>query len=281
MLRLTLILPIPIGAYSCEYGVTNVSCIDFSTGIFLGSIKPYLLDSYLGYFGKNIIDGSSSESFTEDFTLILALCVSVLIGVFASQLAGETWESVQKEIELEKASRFNETDVNLVDGLEKGILKDFLGVKLPTSLIDLQRSFHQASQKVAMVVHDEYHAKLWNNTQSKDSYDSYPNPVIHANSPERIDKGFDIGQSIVEGLVLTPVLFSAAVDFANPLFNDESPKSMPHPVVNNLNDTTNQKKEVDSFLKESKSSISDYFDRNFIILLSIGKKLKEIDSRML
>jgi hypothetical protein len=56
---------------------------------------------------------------------------------------------------------------------------------------------------------------------------------------------------------------------------------MPHPVVNNLDDTTNQRKEIDSFLKESKSSISDYFDRNFIILLSIGKKLKEIDSRML
>ena len=82
MLRLTLILPIPIRAYSCEYGVTNVSCIDFSTGIFLGSIKPNLLDSHLGYFGKNIIDGSSSESFTEDFTLILALFLSVLIGVF-------------------------------------------------------------------------------------------------------------------------------------------------------------------------------------------------------
>jgi hypothetical protein len=131
------------------------------------------------------------------------------------------------------------------------------------------------------VVHDEYHAKLWNSTQSNDSNDSYPNPVIHANSPERTDKGFDIGQSFVRGLFLTLVLFSAAVDFANPLFNDENPKSMPHPVVNNLDDTTNQRKEIDSFLKESKSSISDYFDRNFIILLSIGKKLKEIDSRML
>jgi hypothetical protein len=208
----------------------------------------------------------------------------VLIGVFASQLAGETWESVQKEIELEKASHFNETEVNL-DGFEKGILKDFLGLTLPTSLIDLQKSFHQASEKVAMVVHDEYHAKLWNNTQSKDSYDSYPNPVIHANSPERIDNGFDIGQSIVEGLVLTPVLFSAALDFANPLFNDESPKFMPHPVVNNLNNTTNQKKEIDSFLKESKCSISDDVDRNFIILRDfrsqLEKNLKEIDSRML
>ncbi len=49
---------------------------------------------------------------------------------------------------------------------------------------------------------------------------------------------------------------------------------MPHPVVNNLDDTTNQRKEIDSFLKESKSSISDYFDRNFIILLSIGKNWK-------
>lgn len=265
------------------YGVTNVSYVDFATGIFLGSIKPYLLDSYLGYFGKTIIDGSSSESFAEDFTLVLALCVSVLIGVFASQLAGETWESVQKEIELEKASKVNETEFNL-DGSDKGILKDFLGVALPTSLIDLQKSFRQASEKVAMVVHDEYNAKLWNNTQSKDSYDSYLNPAIHANSPERIDKGFDVGQSIVEGLVLTPVLFSAAIDFANPLASDECAKPMLHPPMKDLvEETTNQKKEVD--YKESNSTISDDFDRNFFILSDLRsqlkKKLEDIDSRLL
>lgn len=207
----------------------------------------------------------------------------MLIGVFASQLAGETWESVQKEIELEKASKVNETEVNL-DGLEKGILKNFLGLALPTSLIDLQKSFRLASEKVALVVHDEYNAKLWNDTQSKDSYDSYLNPAIHANSPERIDKGFDIGQSIVEGLVLTPVLFSAAVDFANPLVNDECAKPMLHPPMKDLvDDTTNQIKEVD--YKESNSTGSDDFDRNFFILRDIRsqleKKLKDIDSRLL
>jgi hypothetical protein len=81
-------------------------------------------------------------------------------------LTGETWEYVQKEIKSEKAAHFNNTDVNL-DGLEKGILKDFLGVKLPTSLIDLQRSLHQAREKVTIVVHDECHAKLWNNILSR------------------------------------------------------------------------------------------------------------------
>jgi hypothetical protein len=74
----------------------------------------------------------------------------VLISVFVSQLAGETWEYVQKELEIEKAAHFNKTNVTL-DGLKKGILKDSLGVKLPTSLIDLQRSFHQASKKRYMM----------------------------------------------------------------------------------------------------------------------------------
>jgi uncharacterized membrane protein YdjX (TVP38/TMEM64 family) len=47
-LRLSPILPIPIGAYNYLYGATSVSPLDFFAGISLGSIKPYLLDSYLG-----------------------------------------------------------------------------------------------------------------------------------------------------------------------------------------------------------------------------------------
>ena len=83
-------------------GVTNVPFFDFAGGIFLGSMKPYLLDSYLGVFGKTIVDGTAGSSSTEDVLLLVALGISVMIGVFASQLAAETWESVTAEIEAEK-----------------------------------------------------------------------------------------------------------------------------------------------------------------------------------
>ncbi|KAL7520999.1 hypothetical protein ACHAWX_005689 [Stephanocyclus meneghinianus] len=46
-LRLAPILPIPIGLYNYVYGVTNVPFLDFAGGIFLGSLKPYLLDRFV------------------------------------------------------------------------------------------------------------------------------------------------------------------------------------------------------------------------------------------
>lgn len=86
-LRLAPVLPIPIGMYNYVYGVTNVPYLEFAGGIFLGSLKPYLLDSYLGYFGKTIVDGTVADaSGTQDVILLVALGVSVLIGVFASQV---------------------------------------------------------------------------------------------------------------------------------------------------------------------------------------------------
>ena len=61
-----------------------------------------MLDSYLGVFGKQLVDGTAGESSMQDFLLLVALGVSVLIGVFASQLANETWDSINEEIEAEK-----------------------------------------------------------------------------------------------------------------------------------------------------------------------------------
>lgn len=61
-LRLSPLLPIPIGAYNYLYGVTSVSPLDFIAGISLGSIKPYLLDSYLGKLVSVILFFSPSSS---------------------------------------------------------------------------------------------------------------------------------------------------------------------------------------------------------------------------
>jgi uncharacterized membrane protein YdjX (TVP38/TMEM64 family) len=52
-LRLAPILPmVPIGMYNYIYSVTKVALPDLVVGTVSGGLKPYLLDSYLGCFGK-------------------------------------------------------------------------------------------------------------------------------------------------------------------------------------------------------------------------------------
>ena len=103
MIRLVPVLPIPIGLYNYVYGMMNVLYLDFVGGIFLGSPKPLLLDSYLKVFGKEIVDGTVDQGGgLQDFILLVILGVSVMIRVFALQLAGETWKSVREEVKAEK-----------------------------------------------------------------------------------------------------------------------------------------------------------------------------------
>ena len=61
---------------------------EFAPAMFLGSFKPYLLDSYLGVFSKQLLDGDALDS-SKDLLLLVGLGVLVLVGVFATELAGD------------------------------------------------------------------------------------------------------------------------------------------------------------------------------------------------
>ena len=71
---------------------------DFLAGITLGSIKPYLLDSYLGMFGKSVLDSQGSSE--EDIFLLLFIGTVILVGTYASQIAKNTIEEIQAEAEV-------------------------------------------------------------------------------------------------------------------------------------------------------------------------------------
>lgn len=215
-LRLAPVLPIPIGLYNYIYGVTNVPYFDFSAGIFLGSLKPYLLDSYLGYFGKSLVEGGGNSE-TEDAILLVALGVSTLIGVFASQLASETWEAVQKEVEAEKAASDNG------DGKQDdGITRSFLGLDLPEWVVGFQLAIKAAEGRMEETVAAEIEAKVWNYTEPELIPEEL-DPAKATDSPEIIGayKGFEFVNAICDGLVLSPVLFSLYSDFADPFFDEE------------------------------------------------------------
>jgi len=219
-LRLAPILPIPIGLYNYVYGVTNVPFFDFAGGIFLGSLKPYFLDSYLGIFGKEMVEGTSDGGGLQDILLLTTLAVSVLIGVFASQLAGETWDSVLEEVEAEKKAKMAamEDDEEVDDGLKR----EFLGFELPQWAVDFQKSLKEADNIVEDLIAVEYSAKVWNYTKQEGGPPANLDPALKPGSPEleEVNEGLKLGQSFCIGLVLSPQLFAAFTKFADPLYDE-------------------------------------------------------------
>jgi uncharacterized membrane protein YdjX (TVP38/TMEM64 family) len=210
-LRLAPILPIPLGLYNYVYGVTNVPLLDFVAGIFLGSLKPYMLDSYLGYFGKTVLDGSagSDPMNIQDVILLVALGLSVLIGVFASQLAGETWDTVREEVQAEKDREGKEL-----------VARQVAGISLPEWLVDWQIQWGMAEERMQELVDVEYVSQVWNYTKPE-LIPQARNPALKPESPEVQDfaKGFDWTGNIMDGLVLSPVLLSAFSKYADPLYD--------------------------------------------------------------
>ena len=50
---------------------------DFALGLSAASVKPYLLDAYLGVYGKSMLDGDRGQS---DLLLALVVFALLLVG---------------------------------------------------------------------------------------------------------------------------------------------------------------------------------------------------------
>jgi len=231
-LRLAPILPIPIGMYNYVYGVTNVPILDFCGGIFLGSLKPYLLDSYLGYFGKELVDGTADATGMQDVVLLGVLGISVMIGVFASQLASETYDSVLKEVEAEnKAKRAKEGDEEATNDSKSN---EFLGFQLPNWLVEFQYLSKEAEANVQEMIDIEFEANVWNYTETDNDSGALivpPNvddPARRKDSPDvsGANLGIDFGFSLLESLLLSPQLFPIFFKIADPLYTAEEDEEL-------------------------------------------------------
>ena len=245
-LRLAPVLPIPIGLYNYVYGVTNVPFLDFAGGIFLGSLKPYLLDSYLGVFGKQVVDGTlDSGGGLQDVILLVVLGVSVLIGVFASQLAAETWDAVKEEVEAEQKEKEGSEEDE-----EESITRSVFGIDLPDWIIGMQIALSQGEERVEQMIETEFKAAVWNYTDAEPISDAL-DPANYLDSPERTGKdlGFDFVASIADGFMLSPSLFKAYLKYSDPFFNDTEDvlilESSNSPERNITIDETQSVKEMD------------------------------------
>ena len=212
------------GMYNYVYGVTNVPLLDFCGGIFLGSLKPYLLDSYLGFFGKELVEGSSDAAGIQDVVLLVALGVSVMIGVFASQLASETYDSVLEEIEAENKAKREEAGEDEDDG----ITREFLGIQLPDWVVNFQYTLKDAEASVQEMIDIEFEAQVWNYTDTNDEGvllvpADVDDPARRKEAPEisEANQGIDFGFGLSESLMLSPLLFSTFFKAVDPYYNPE------------------------------------------------------------
>ena len=70
------------GAYNYLYGATSVKLRDFILGLSAASVKPYLLDAYLGVYGKSVLDNDGDGS--SDWVVCAVVAVLLLVGELAA-----------------------------------------------------------------------------------------------------------------------------------------------------------------------------------------------------
>ena len=72
-----------------------MSLAQFVPAMFLGSIKPYAFDSYLGVVGKSVVDevasGGETASGLSDPVLIGIFAAFLAVGAISSELAGQVY----------------------------------------------------------------------------------------------------------------------------------------------------------------------------------------------
>lgn len=104
-----------IGAYNYLYALSSLSPVDFFLGISIGSIKPYLLDAYLGSTVRDIFlesTGSDLSTFTSTGSLsefssttpwwvpTIIVATILLVSTFAAELFTSTYKEIEDELKL-------------------------------------------------------------------------------------------------------------------------------------------------------------------------------------
>jgi len=169
VLRLSPLLPIPIGAYNYLYGgATSVRVADFVAGNSLASIKPYFLDSYLGVFGMSVVDGSSgTDGGMQDAILLLVVGVIIAVGTLATQVAGTVFDEIKQEaaamgkaddLQLQSSKADVEGNRSSSSSSSSFVSKVFSfadGNQLPKWMVDIRNDFNNATARIETVVADE------------------------------------------------------------------------------------------------------------------------------
>ena len=148
VLRLAPLLPIPIGGYNYLYGATDMAFLQFAPAMFLGSLKPYAFDAYLGVVGKSVVDDVASNAPTSslsDPVLVGVFAAFLAVGALSSELATEAWREIEAESLADEAERgADEEDVVYPEGDWADVLE--LRDSAPWRAVDAARAAIAANE---------------------------------------------------------------------------------------------------------------------------------------
>jgi hypothetical protein len=88
----------------------------------------------------------------------------------------------------------------------------------------MQLGFKDAEERISDLILVEYDAQVWNYTKADGGPPREKDPAFSPESPEidGANKGFDFGASVCDGLVLSPLLFKAALKYSDPFYSKET-----------------------------------------------------------
>lgn len=216
VLRLAPIVPIPIGAYSYVYGATDMAFWPFALATFLGSLKPYAFDAYIGLVGRDLVEARDD---IQEPAIILAFVFFVFIGSLASQLATQTWDDIVKANAQGPTKTDEEDDEDWADvlGLRPTLpwrvgrgVSNALKRREPDWSRRLRHRADRAAFAIASLTREEL---VIARNQTEDQRNEKPESIVVDRLPPGADRHFCLDGYLVESLVFPYVLLGT-------LFND-------------------------------------------------------------
>lgn len=199
-LRLSPLLPIPIGGYTYLYAMASVKLRDFMAGMALGSIKPYALDCYLGsLISSTLLQASTVNGVAQTvdvsnltgaesnggFLSTIVLVTILIVGTLSTQLFSDTYQEISTELQAltnsvdpsgDGASSKKDTGLKLV-------LKS-LGVtvaSLPKTVQNVLQDVEDSWERVHVVIEDEVRSNFTCKNDAEQYFNNNMFPLVQCN----------------------------------------------------------------------------------------------------
>lgn len=198
-LRIAPVIPIPIGAYPYVYGATDMQFVKFAPAMFLGSLKPYAFDAYVGVVGRDTVTGSDADP-----VIFIVFAGFLIVGTVISNFAGQAWDDLEKGYSDEYEDSNPEEDWLDVLGVRDTPWYKFTIQAEPDWSKGLRGRSRRARFALASMAIEELDLAI---QDSKDVLE-HP-PQAKQVLPAGADDTFDFAGSTIESFFFTIVIFRA------------------------------------------------------------------------
>lgn len=201
-LRIAPVIPVPIGAYPYVYGATDMKFAKFAPAMFLGSLKPYAFDAYVGVVGRDTVTGAD----VADPVIFFVFAGFLVVGTVISNFATQAWDDIEKEQGLQDEYQDVNPDEDWLDvlGIRETPVFKFTTEAEPDWSRQLRTRSRRARYALASMAIEELDLAIQDRTEVLDE-----EPQAKTIVPAGADATFNLPGSALESFFFTIVIFRA------------------------------------------------------------------------